>query len=54
MLDRVTEQLGKTVVLVTHNSAIASIADRVVKLGNGVIESVTDQDSPVPAEEVTW
>ncbi len=54
VLDRVTEELGKTVILVTHNSAIATIADRVVKLGNGVIESVTDQDTPVPAAEVTW
>jgi putative ABC transport system ATP-binding protein len=53
-LDRVTEQLGKVVILVTHNSAIAEMADRVVKLGSGRIEHITDHEKPVPALEVTW
>ena len=47
-------QLGKTVVLITHNTAIAQIADRVVHLRSGEITQVTDHPAPLPPEEVVW
>ena len=47
-------ELGAAVLIVTHNSAIARMADRVVRLGSGLIESVTDNPSPARAEEVAW
>lgn len=45
---------GHTVVLVSHNSAIAAVADRVIELRDGHI--VTDRriESPLPIDEVTW
>jgi putative ABC transport system ATP-binding protein len=54
LLQKVAAELGKTVIIVTHNAAIEGIADRVVRLGSGVIESVRDNPRPRPAEEITW
>ena len=47
-------QLGKTVVLITHNSAIAPIADRVIRLRSGQIVEAHPNAQPVPPEEVDW
>ena len=54
LLRKVCDDLGKTVVIVTHNSAITGLADRVVKVGSGVIESVQENERVLPAEEITW
>jgi putative ABC transport system ATP-binding protein len=45
---------GRTILVVTHNSAIASIADRVIELRDGRLASDRHQDSPLPVSEVTW
>ena len=47
-------QLGKTVVLITHNSAIAPIADRVVRLRSGQVVEAHANPQPVPPEEIDW
>lgn len=43
-----------TVVIVTHNSLIAEVADRVIKLKNGKIESNTINKHPKNIDEVVW
>ena len=43
-----------TVVLITHNPAIARIADRVVRLVSGRVAESRINEQPIPAEEVTW
>jgi putative ABC transport system ATP-binding protein len=48
------QRLGKTVVIITHNGAIADVADRVVRLRSGEVVEVHDNPSPVPPEEITW
>lgn len=48
------QQLGKTVVLITHNSAIAQMADRVVRLRSGQVVELHDNPQPLPPEEVVW
>jgi len=48
------QRLGKTVVLITHNSAIAPVADRVARLRSGQIVEVAEHSRPVPPEEITW
>ncbi|MFH1920366.1 MAG: ABC transporter ATP-binding protein [Planctomycetota bacterium] len=48
------EKLGKTVVLITHNGAIAPVADRVIRLRSGQIVDVKSNPEPVPPEEVIW
>ena len=45
---------GVTVVVITHNSAITPMADRVVKIKSGKVESVTDNPSPKPVAEIEW
>ena len=45
---------GNTVVIVTHNSLIAEIADRIIKLKNGKIESNQLNKNPKTIDEVAW
>ena len=40
--------------MVTHNSFFADIADRVIRVKNGTVQSVETNDSPKDAEEVNW
>jgi len=47
-------RLGKTIVLITHNGAIAQVADRVIRLRSGQIVEVKENPQPLPPEEVTW
>jgi putative ABC transport system ATP-binding protein len=44
----------KTVVIITHNTAIAAIADRVVHLRSGEVVGVERQDAPTPPEDIVW
>ena len=48
------EQLGKTILIITHNAAIAPAADRVIRLRSGEIHEIHDNPSPQPPEEVSW
>lgn len=43
-----------TVIVVTHNALIADIADRVIKVKNGQIESVLENKTPKNIDEVKW
>ncbi|MFW5914089.1 MAG: ABC transporter ATP-binding protein, partial [Bacillota bacterium] len=46
------KNLGTTVVLITHNTSIPAIADRVVRLNSGRIESIYENESPIEVEAV--
>lgn len=54
LLLNLKEEMGKTVVVITHNTAIAQMADRVVRLRSGRIVEVTSQASPLPPEKIQW
>jgi putative ABC transport system ATP-binding protein len=54
LLRKVADDLGKTVIIVTHNMAIAEMADRLVRVGSGVIEDIRDNPHPQAAEEISW
>lgn len=45
---------ANTVIIVTHNSLIADIADTVIRVKNGKIESVTANQNPKKIDEVKW
>jgi putative ABC transport system ATP-binding protein len=47
-------QLKKTVVVITHNAALAQVADRIVHLRSGQITEITENPSPLAPEEVVW
>lgn len=43
-----------TVVVITHNSALTPMADRVIRIRNGKVAQMTLNDHPVPVEEIEW
>lgn len=47
-------QFGKTVVIITHNTAISEMADRVIYLKDGMVEKVVQHEDPIPPEKVSW
>jgi putative ABC transport system ATP-binding protein len=47
-------RLGKTIMVITHNGALAGAADRVVRLRSGEIVETRDNESPTPPEEIVW
>ncbi|WP_027437561.1 ABC transporter ATP-binding protein [Lachnospira multipara] len=48
------KQRKVTVIVITHNLAITSMGDKVIKVKNGTVESVTINENPVPIEEIEW
>ena len=52
-VDRCRQQ-GMTVVVITHNSAIAPMADQVIHVKNGRVERIDHNDRPVPVETIEW
>jgi putative ABC transport system ATP-binding protein len=54
MLVDLKDRLGKTVILITHNAAIAQAADRVVRLRSGQIVEIHANPQPLPPEDITW
>ena len=45
---------GMTVIIITHNSALTDMADRVVHVKNGTVETVELNETPLPIEEIEW
>jgi putative ABC transport system ATP-binding protein len=54
LLVDLNRQLGKTVVVITHNSALAAVADRIVHLRSGEITQIVVSTAPIAPEEVVW
>lgn len=54
LLVEVRERLGKTILIITHNSAIAQVADRIIRLRSGEVVETTINRQPVAPEEVIW
>ena len=54
LLQETSRRTGMTVVIITHNSALTAMADRVVRVKNGTVASVTMNDEPTPVELIEW
>lgn len=54
LLQDMSRDMGKTVVVVTHNSAFCSIADRVIKVREGSIAEVKRNKRPASADTIDW
>lgn len=54
LLQTLSRELGVTVVIITHNSAIKPIADRTVSVKSGKIEAVELNAHPVDIDEIEW
>jgi putative ABC transport system ATP-binding protein len=53
-LARVNADIGTTTIVITHNAAIAAMADRVIRLADGRIAAVEDRTHKVSPRELSW
>ncbi|QGU96175.1 ATP-binding cassette domain-containing protein [Clostridium bovifaecis] len=54
LLQDTCRKMGMTVVVITHNLAITPMGDKVIKVKNGKVESVTINKNPIPVERIEW
>jgi putative ABC transport system ATP-binding protein len=54
VLSDISRKMGKTVVIITHNTLLAPIADRLIEMKNGHVVRNVDQVSPKGLEEIQW
>ena len=54
LLQDTCKTMGMTVIIITHNLALTPMGDKVIKVKNGKIESVTINENPVPIERIEW
>ena len=54
LLQDTSRRTGMTVIIITHNQALTAMADRVIKVRNGSIYSVEENDHITPVEEIEW
>ena len=54
LLQDTCRKQGITVIIITHNSALAPMADRLIRFKSGRVESETVQQNPVPIETIEW
>lgn len=53
-LQKINKETKTTLIVITHNIAIADIADRVVKMRDGEIKEIICNENPVSAEDISW
>ena len=54
VLQKTCKEHGMTVVIITHNSVIAQIANRVIKMKNGTVEEIIVNEHPLEIKEINW
>ena len=54
LLQDTCRRTGMTVVIITHNSALTAMADRVISIKSGTIQSVRKNEHVTPVEEIEW
>ncbi|MGB4132275.1 MAG: ATP-binding cassette domain-containing protein, partial [Tepidanaerobacteraceae bacterium] len=54
LLKSFCDMYSKTVVIITHNTAIAQMAHRIFYLKDGRLERIEKNENPLPPEKVTW
>ena len=54
LLQDTCPQQGMTVVVITHNTAIAPMADKVIHVKNGQVEAIEHNEAPTPVEQIEW
>ena len=54
LLQDTCRKKGMTVILITHNQAIAPMADRVIKIKNGKVAEIVENKNPVSVDTIEW
>ena len=54
LLTRLCREYRTTVVIITHNSSIAPLGNRIIRLSNGRVQEVTINEDPIRVEDIQW
>ena len=54
LLQDMCRERGMTLIVITHNSALTPMSDRVIKIKNGKVSNMTLNEHPTPVEEIEW
>lgn len=54
LLQDMCRNRGMTVIVITHNSALAPMADRLIRIKNGKVSSMEKNENPVSIDEIEW
>ena len=54
LLQDLSRERKKLVIVVTHNAALKDMADKVIRIKSGRIESIEANDNPKSIEEIEW
>ena len=54
LLQDTGRRTGMTVVIITHNSALTAMADRVIRVKNGTVSSIEQNEHPLDIAEIEW
>ena len=54
LLQDTCREKGMTVLVITHNSAIAPMADRIIKIRNGRVSEMKLNEHPISVEAIEW
>ena len=54
LLQDTCREKGVTVIVITHNSALTPMADRVIRIRSGTVAGMTVNENPTPVEAIEW
>ena len=54
LLQDTARRTGMTIIIITHNSALTAMADRVIRVRSGTVSEQSVNDTPVPVEQIEW
>ncbi len=54
LLQDMCREKGMTVIVITHNSALMPMADKIIKINDGKIERILLNENPTPVEQIEW
>ena len=54
LLQDTCRSMNMTVIIITHNLALTPMGDKVIKVKNGKISSITINENPIPVERIEW
>ena len=54
LIETVNQRYGNTIIMVTHNDAIKNMADKIIKLKDGQIRKIVENENKISAKDLDW
>ena len=54
VIEDVNKKYGNTIIIVTHNDAIKNMADKIIKLKDGQIRKIVENENKISAKDLDW